>query len=139
MKSNKNTTLISEAEQTQTESPTQLASSLGSPLPPCSQGNGAGKLVQTGMGGVTTVPAWACVCILVSMEMLEISCPAQFFELCTTSPPRSPGLRLYLVWGHNPHQWQGQLLQGMGLEQDPSFSFISPDTGARCGKRQATQ
>ena len=70
------------------------------------------------------------------MEMLEISCPAQFFELCTASPPRSLGLRLYLVWGHNPHQGQGQLLHGVVQEQDPSFSFISQDTGARCGKSQ---
>lgn len=119
--------------------PPKLASALGSPLPPCSQGNGIGKFVQTRTGGVTTVPARACACILVSMEMLKISCPAQFFELCTASPPRSRGLCLYLVWGHNPHQWQGQLLQGMVLEQDPSFSFISHDTGARCGKSQAMQ
>lgn len=81
-----------------------------------------------------------CVCAsFVSMEMLEISCSAQFLSSAQPVPPRSPGLRPYLVWGHNPHQWQGQLLQGMGLEQDPSFSFISPDTGARVwqkGKKQ---
>lgn len=115
----------------------KLASSLGSRLPPHSQGTKLG--VQPGHAGKVPpqVPAWlgrppGVDCTPVSMEIQYH--PVLIFPALHTQPPSSGTMG---IWGHSPRQRQAPLLQGVCWGGPCSFSFISHDT-SQCQGWQAS-
>ena len=95
----------------------KLASSLGSPLPPCSQGNGTGKLVETRMGGATPVPAWAWVQPCFHGDARNIM-PCSIFWALHSQSPKITGT---------------SSLSGLGTQPTPGTGATSPGGGAGAG------